>query len=104
VKQYKALMEKYAPNANPNDGTYFYGFAKAHTFVRAMYKAGRNPTRASLMRALTSFNETSPYLLRGARIKTTSRDRFMLSHQQLWRYNNGSWAPIGPLIDGRPRG
>ena len=104
VKQYKALMERYAPNANPNDGTYFYGFAKAHTFVRAMYKAGRNPTRASLMRALTSFNETSPYLLRGARIKTTSRDRFMLSHQQLWRYNNGSWAPIGPLIDGRPRG
>jgi branched-chain amino acid transport system substrate-binding protein len=72
VKQYKALMEKYAPRANVNDGTYFYGFAKAHTFVRAMYKAGRNPTRAGLMRALTSFNETSPYLLQGARIKTSS--------------------------------
>jgi hypothetical protein len=55
------------------------------------------------MRALTSFNETSPYLLPGARIKTSPTDRFMLSHQQLWRYTNGSWAPIGPLIDGRPR-
>ncbi|MDQ3992636.1 MAG: ABC transporter substrate-binding protein [Actinomycetota bacterium] len=104
VKQYKALMEKYAPRANVNDGTYFYGFAKAHTFVRAMYKAGRNPTRAGLMRALTSFDETSPYLLPGARIKTSPRDRFMLSHQQLWRYQSGSWTAIGPLIDGRPRG
>ena len=104
VRQYKTLMERYAPNANENDGTFFYGFAKAHTFVRAMYKAGRNPTRAGLMRALTSFNETSPYLLQGARIRTTPTDRFMLSHQQLWRYNNGTWAPIGPLVDGRPRG
>jgi branched-chain amino acid transport system substrate-binding protein len=104
VRQYKTLMAKYAPNSNVNDGTFLYGFAKAHTFVRAMYKAGRNPTRAGLMRALTSFNESSPYLIPGGRIKTSPTDRFMLSHQQLQRYTAGSWAPVGPLIDGRPRG
>jgi branched-chain amino acid transport system substrate-binding protein len=104
VKQYKTLMAKYLPNANVNDGTFFYGFAKAHTFVRAMYKAGTNPTRAGLMRALTSFNEGSPYLLPGAKIKTASNDRFMLSYQQLQRYVSGTWTPIGPVLDGRPRG
>jgi branched-chain amino acid transport system substrate-binding protein len=104
VKQYKALMAKYLPNANVNDGTFFYGFAKAHTFISAMYKAGKNPTRAGLMRALTSFNETSPYLIPGARIKTTPTDRFMLSYQQLQKYTSGSWSVLGPLIDGRPRG
>ena len=31
--------------ANANNGLYYYGFAKADTFVRAMYKAGKNPTR-----------------------------------------------------------
>ena len=104
VKQYKALMEKYLPRANANDGLYFYGFAKADTFVRAMYKAGRNPTRQSFMRALLSFNETNPYLLPGSRLKTSTTDRFIISHQRLMRFNDGNWAAAGPLIDGRPRG
>ena len=104
VKQYKALMEKYLPRANANDGLYFYGFAKADTFVRAMYKAGRNPTRQSFMRALLSFNETNPYLLPGSRLKTSTTDRFIISHQRLMRFNDGNWAAAGPLVDGRPRG
>jgi len=104
VKQYKALMAKYNPNGRVTDGLNFYGFAKAHTFVRAMYKAGKNPTRAGLMRALLSFNETSPFLLPGSRLKTSATDHFIISHQQMQRYNNGSWSLIGRLVDGRPRG
>jgi branched-chain amino acid transport system substrate-binding protein len=104
VKQYKTLMAKYNPNGRITDGLNFYGFAKAHTFVRAMYKAGKNPTRAGLMKALLSFNETSPFLLPGSRLKTSATDHFIISHQQMQRYNNGSWSLIGRLIDGRPRG
>ena len=104
VKQYKALMEKYLPRANANDGLYFYGFAKGDTFVRAMYKAGKNPTRAGLMRALLSFDETNPYLLPGSRLKTSTTDHFIISHQRLMRFNDGNWTAAGPLIDGRPRG
>jgi branched-chain amino acid transport system substrate-binding protein len=104
VKQYLALMKKYLPNGRPTDGLYFYGFAKADTFVRAMYKAGRNPTRAGLMRALLSFNETSPFLLPGSRLKTSSTDRFIISHQRLMTFNNGTWNGSGALVDGRPRG
>jgi branched-chain amino acid transport system substrate-binding protein len=104
VKQYKALMAKYNPNGRVTDGLNFYGFAKADTFVRAMYKAGRNPTRASLMRALLSLNETSPYLLPGSRLKTSSTDHFIISHQRLMTFNNGLWTGSGQLVDGRPRG
>jgi branched-chain amino acid transport system substrate-binding protein len=104
VRQYKTLMTKYNPRGNVNDGLNFYGFAKADTFVKALYKAGRNPTRASLMRALLSFNETSPFLLPGSRLKTSPTDRFIISHQRLMTYNNGNWTGRGPLVDGRPRG
>ncbi len=104
VKQYKALMEKYNPRGRVTDGLNLYGFAKAHTFVRAMYKAGANPTRAGLMRALLSFNEPSPYALPGVRLKTTARDHFIISQQQLIRFNNGGWTLTGQLVDGRPRG
>ena len=104
VKQYKTLMAKYNPSGRVNDGLNIYGFAKAHTFVRALYKAGRNPTRASLMRALLSFNETSPYALPGIRLKTGPTDHFIISQQQMQVYNNGTWRLTGRLVDGRPRG
>jgi branched-chain amino acid transport system substrate-binding protein len=104
VKQYKTLMAKYAPSANANNGLYFYGFAKADTFVRAMYKAGKSPTRAGLMRALLSFNEASPFLLTGAKMKTSATDHFIISHQRLMTFNNGLWTGSGALVDGRPRG
>ena len=90
--------------ANVTDGLNFYGFAKADTFVRAMYKAGKNPTRAGLMRALLSFNETTPFLLPGSRLKTRATDHFIISHQRLMTYNSGAWTGSGPLVDGRPRG
>jgi branched-chain amino acid transport system substrate-binding protein len=104
VKQYLALMAKYNPKGRATDGLNFYGFAKADTFVRAMYKAGTNPTRAGLMKALLSLNEVSPYLLPGSRLKTSATDHFVISHQRLQTFNNGVWTASGPLIDGRPRG
>ena len=104
VKQYKTLMEKYNPRGRVTDGLNFYGFAKANTFVRAMYKAGKNPTRAALMRALLSFNEGSPFALPGVRLKTSATDHFIISHQQMMRFNNGGWTLTGQLVDGRPRG
>jgi branched-chain amino acid transport system substrate-binding protein len=104
VKQYKALMAKYNPSGRITDGLNFYGFAKAHTFVRALYKAGPNPTRASLMRALLSFNETSPFALPGIRLKTGPTDHFLISQQQMQIFNNGTWRLSGRLVDGRPRG
>ena len=104
VKQYRTLMAKYAPSGNPTNGLNFYGFAKADTFVRAMYKAGKNPTRESLLKALTSFDETSPFLLPGSRLKTSTTDHFIISHQQMQRFADGKWTLIGKLTDGRPRG
>lgn len=104
VKQYQTLMAKYNPNGRVTDGLNFYGFAKADTFVRAMYKAGKNPTRAGLMRALLSFNETTPFLLPGSRLKTSATDHFIISHQRLMTYNGGLWTGSGALVDGRPRG
>ena len=104
VVLYKRLMAKYNPNGKVTDSLNFYGFAKADTFVRAMYKAGRNPTRASLMRAMLSFDETRPFLLPSVRLKTATTDRFMISQQQMMEYENGTWRLKGRLIDLRPRG
>jgi branched-chain amino acid transport system substrate-binding protein len=103
IKLYKQLMAKYNPKADPTDQLNLYGFAKAETFVQAMYAAGKNPTRASLMNALTHMNSKNKFALPGVLQKTSPKDHFILSQMRLQRFSNGVWSNVGPLVDGRPR-
>ena len=106
MKQYRTIVEKYLPGRNSRDGQIYYGVAKAEAFVQALYRAGKNPTRASLMAALLSMNDVNRFALPGVRQKTSRTDHWVISQMQLQRYNAsgaGTWVPLGPLVDGRPR-
>jgi branched-chain amino acid transport system substrate-binding protein len=106
MKQYRTIVEKYLPGRNSRDGQIYYGVAKAETFVQALYKAGKKPTRASLMAALLSMNATNRFTLPGIVQKTSAKDHWVISQMQLQRYNSsgtGTWVPVGNLVDGRPR-
>jgi branched-chain amino acid transport system substrate-binding protein len=99
--RYNTIMKKYLPGANAKDQLYLYGFAKAEAFVQALTKAGKSPTRASLLKAVSSMNSANPFAQPGVIQKTGVGDRFVISQQRLIRYTNGTWAEIGPLVDGR---
>ena len=103
MKQYRTIMAKYAPSVNASDGLYFYGVAKAETFVQALYKTGKNLTRVGLMNALLSLNQQNKFALPGVTQKTTKRDHFVISQMQLQRYTHPDWRLQGNLIEGRPR-
>jgi ABC-type branched-subunit amino acid transport system substrate-binding protein len=51
ISLFKGIHDKYVSNL-PWDGNVFYGMAQAYTLVQAMKAAGRNPTRASFVKAL----------------------------------------------------
>jgi branched-chain amino acid transport system substrate-binding protein len=97
VQLYRRLMARYAPGQPANDCLFYYGMAKADHFVQALYRAGRNPTRASMMRATRHLTMNSGWLLPGARVITTPRSAFPIRHQKLNRYNNGAFTEIGQL-------
>ena len=105
MKLYRSIIAKYGGGANPNDPQVLYGVAKAETFVQALYKAGKNLTRAGLMNALLSMNYPNKFLLPGVVQKTSRTDHFIVSQMQLQRYNGTAklWVPFGNLIEGRPR-
>jgi branched-chain amino acid transport system substrate-binding protein len=105
MKLYRKLMAKYLPSADPTNGLYLYGMAKAYTFVAAARAAGTNLTRDSLMKAVLNMNDkTNPFLLPGVVTKTGKNDYFPISQQQTLRWADGKFTPFGSLVDTRPKG
>jgi len=98
TKLYRTIMKRYQ-GGNPNDVYAVYGMSAAHTFVAALKKAGKNPTRASVMKAATSLNvKNDPFLLPGMSVRTTKRDHFPLDQAKLQRYHAGRWVSFGGLF------
>jgi hypothetical protein len=98
MKLYRTVMKKFK-GTNPTDVYNVYGMSVAHTFVEALKKAGKNPTRDSIMRAATHLNvKNDPFLLPGVVVRTTSSDHFPLDQARLERYHNGRWRSFGGLF------
>jgi branched-chain amino acid transport system substrate-binding protein len=101
VKLYKRIMAKYAPQADANNGLYYYGVAKAWDVARVLQLAGANPTRAKLVNVARHMSWTNPFLLPGVKVRTTPTDPFPISQVKLIRFNNGLWSEFGSLLQGR---
>jgi len=98
MKLYRSIMKEYK-GGNPNDVYAVYGMSVAHTFVAALQKAGKNPTRAGIMKAADSLNITNdPFLLPGISVKTSATDHFPLDQAKLQRYHDGHWVAFGGLF------
>ena len=99
---YRQIMSRYCQGCNASDVYNVYAMASAHSFVTALRRAGRTPTRVGLMRALTTLNDRgNPFLLPGIQVKTTPRDRFPIKQARLQRWTNGRWVGYGPVVNAR---
>jgi branched-chain amino acid transport system substrate-binding protein len=101
VRLYKTIVGRYLPGAKPDDVFNYYGMAVAYTMVDTLKKAGRNLTRATVLRAATHLNETNPFLLPGVRIRTTPNDYYPMDKVKLARYRGTHWRFFGKLVNAR---
>jgi len=101
VRLYKTIARRFLPGAQPDDVFNYYGMAVAYTMVDTLRKAGRNLTRASVLRAATHLNETNPFLLPGVQIKTSPKDYYPMDEVKLARYHGTHWQFFGGLVDAR---
>jgi branched-chain amino acid transport system substrate-binding protein len=98
IRLYKRIMQRFAPGRNANEVVHLYGMAVAYSMVQTLRAAGRNPTRASLLRAATHMNHHVPFMVKGITIKTSPQDYFPISQVRFLRYQRGYWRQFGRVI------
>src|SRR4051794_1854084 len=102
------IIDKYAPalraSFDRGDTNIVYGLAKAWNFVYALKQAGKNLTRASLVRSLNNMNtKADPFLPAGFVIKTGRKDAFPLEQLRMVKWGGGAtgdWEAFGRLLNG----
>ncbi|HZR94314.1 MAG TPA: ABC transporter substrate-binding protein [Gaiellaceae bacterium] len=102
------IIDQYAPGLRASfdrgDGNVVYGLGVAWTFVDALKRSGKTPTRAGLLRALHSMNTTkNPFVWPGIRLQTSRKDNFPIEQLQMIKWqggNTGDWQAFGKLLSG----
>ena len=103
MRLYRQIMRTHLARGDANDGFHVYSMAVAYSFVDALRKAGRNPTRAGIVRAVQTLNErANPFVLPGIVIKTSRTDHFPIEQGQLYRWSRNQWNPVGKVIPAKP--
>ena len=99
VALYRSILRRFAPSAKWSDVYNWYGMTVAWTMVDTLRRAGKNLTRATLLRAARSLDTTrNPFLLPGTRLRTSATDAFPIDTVYLYRYDNRQWVrTAGPF-------
>ena len=102
IALFKKVHDQYDPKA-PFDGNVLYGEAVAYTFVQAMLKAGKNPTRADLVSAVNGGLPQGPGVTPYA---YSSSDHSGATGAFIGLINNGVLKQQGPVekTDATPTG
>jgi ABC-type branched-subunit amino acid transport system substrate-binding protein/alpha-beta hydrolase superfamily lysophospholipase len=95
VKLYLQIMQRYLPNEDPKAVAHIYGMMAAYTMTAALKAAGKQPTRASLLRAAQHLDVANPFLLPGLRVATTPKNSFPLAKTYVVRFLHGYWNVLG---------
>ncbi len=107
MKLYRQIMAKYDPKGSVNDGLNLYGVAKAWTITKVLLAAGKNLTRAGVMKAARNMNysaaskNANPFALPGVKLFTKGGYQYPISQVTLVQYQNNVFQPLGKLINGR---
>ena len=100
MKDYKAWMSKYLPDADIRRPNIVEGYIYAAALVQVLKQAGNDLSRENIMRQAENLRDVAlPMLLPGIKVKTSPTDHYAVQRLQLMRWDGKRWVRFGPLLN-----
>jgi len=99
MKDFRAFMAKYYPEADKSESGPLTAWNAGHVFVQLLKQCGDNLTRENVMKQAANLDMTVDTYLPGIRIKTSPTDFYPIEQLQMIKFNGQTWEPFGPMID-----
>jgi branched-chain amino acid transport system substrate-binding protein len=89
MKEFQAWRAKYAPESDPANPVWTYGYTMAQALVVVLKQAGDDLSRENILRAATSLPDTTtlPMVLPGIKISTSPTDYRPMKSMRLCQFN-----------------
>jgi len=99
MKDFKALIKKYAPEVSPDDGNATYGYAVAQMMVQVLKQAGDNLTRENIMKQAANIKDFQvPMVLPGVLASTSPDDFALFQTIQMVKFDGKTWVDFGKPV------
>jgi branched-chain amino acid transport system substrate-binding protein len=100
MKEWRAFMAKYMPDADLTDANYVYGYAAAKTMLQVLKQCNGNFSRENVMQQAESLHNLElPTLLPGIKVNTGHTDHRPIKAMQLEKWDGKTWVLFGDIIE-----
>jgi branched-chain amino acid transport system substrate-binding protein len=96
MKQFQAWRAKYAPESDPANPVWAYGYTMAQALVIVLQRAGNDLSRENIMKAATSLPDTTtlPMVLPGIKISSSPTDYRPMKSMRLVQFDGKMYKLI----------
>jgi branched-chain amino acid transport system substrate-binding protein len=101
VKDWRAFMMKYIPEADLHDTNYVNAYNSAMTLEAVLKACGDDLSTENILKQAFSLHDLElPMLLPGIKLNTSASDHVPIDQMQFMRFNGRSWDRFGDLQTG----
>ena len=101
MKEWKAWITKYMPEADPRDQNYINSYNSGMVLVQALKQAGKDLSRDNILKQALSIKDMQlPVMLPGIKVNTSPTDYFPIEEMQMMRWSGKQWVRFGDLLSG----
>ena len=99
VKEWRAFMAKWNPNANVLEGSNASSYSAVVGFAHVLKQRGDELTRENLMRQAASLKDLEvPLMLPGVKVNTSPTDFYPLQSLQMAKFEGDRWVLFGDMM------
>ena len=101
MRQWRAFMDRYMPDADHSDQNYVNSFNSGMALVQVLKQCGNDLSRQNIMKQAANLHDVElPMLLPGIKVNTGPTDYYPVKQMQLMRWDGTRWVRFGEIMSG----